>query len=96
MVTKFQETNLTGPKSTRPRQEVSRLLTAAVISSNFRQALLANPGKALTSGYGGEKFDLPREQQKRVSSIRANSLADFASQLNAIDPSWTSSPVSRD
>lgn len=88
MVTKFNETNLTGPKSARPRQEVSRLLTAAVISSQFRQMLLANPSKAISSGYGGESFQLPREQQKRLSSIRANSLSDFASQLSSNDPTW--------
>jgi hypothetical protein len=43
MVTTFQETNLTGPKNTRPQQELSRLLTAAVISSQFRKILLTNP-----------------------------------------------------
>lgn len=96
MVTKFQETALTGPKTSKPRQEVSRLLTAAVISTQFRQILLANPGKAITSGYGGESFSLPREQQKRVSSIRANSLSDFASQLNAIDPSWVNTSLAGD
>lgn len=96
MVTKFQETALTGPKTSKPRQEVSRLLTAAVISNQFRQMLLANPGKAITSGYGGESFNLPREQQKRVSSIRANSLSDFASQLNAIDPSWVNTSLAGD
>jgi hypothetical protein len=96
MVTKFQETALTGPKSSKPRQEVSRLLTAAVISNQFRQMLLANPSKAITSGYGGESFNLPREQQKRVSSIRANSLSDFASQLNAIDPSWVNTSLAGD
>ena len=96
MVTKFQETALTGPKTSKPRQEVSRLLTAAVISTQFRQMLLANPGKAITSGYGGESFNLPREQQKQVSSIRANSLSDFASQLNAIDPSWVNTTLAGD
>jgi hypothetical protein len=96
MVTKFHESALTGPKTSKPRQEVSRLLTAAVISSQFRQMLLANPGKALTSGYGGESFNLPREQQKHVSSIRANSLSDFASQLNAIDPTRANTTLAGD
>jgi hypothetical protein len=96
MVTKFQETALTGPKTSKPRQEVSQLLTAAVISNQFRQMLLANPGKAITSGYGGESFSLPREQQKRVSSIRANSLSDFATQLNAIDSSWAGTSLTGD
>jgi hypothetical protein len=96
MVTKFQESQMTGPQNSRPRQEVSRLLTAAVISSQFRQVLLTNPSKAINGGYGGEKFDLPRDQQKRMSSIRANSLADFATQLNSIDSSWAGTSVSGD
>jgi hypothetical protein len=96
MVTKFQESNLTGPQNARPRQEVSRLLTAAVISSQFRQVLLSNPSKAMTSGYGGEKFSLPREQQKRVASIRANTLADFASQISSIEASWSGTSVAGD
>jgi hypothetical protein len=96
MVTKFHESNLTGPQNSRPRQEVSRLLTAAVISSQFRQVLLSNPTKALTSGYGGEKFNLPREHQKRVASIRANTLADFASQLTSIEASWSGTSVAGD
>jgi len=95
MVTKFHESNLTGPQNSRPRQEVSRLLTA-VISSQFRQVLLSNPTKALTSGYGGEKFNLPHEHQKRVASIRANTLADFASQLSSIEASWSGAPVAGD
>ena len=94
MVTKFQESSLTGPKTAKPRQEVSRLLTAAVISTQFRQMLLSNPGKALSSGYGGESFNLPREQQKLVSSIRANNLSDFAAQLN--DTYWAGSPLAGD
>lgn len=96
MVTKFHESNLTGPKAARPRQEVSRLLTAAVISSQFRQVLLNNPTKALTGGYCGERFNLPREQQKQVASIRAASLAEFATQLNTIETSRASAPVSGD
>jgi hypothetical protein len=96
MVTKFQESNLTGPQNSRPRQEVSRLLTAAVISSQFRQVLLTNPNKALSSGYGGEKFNLPREQQKRVASIRANNLADFASQLSSIEAAWSGTSAAGD
>ena len=96
MVTKFHESKLTGPQNPRPLQEVSRLLTAAVISAQFRQVLLANPSQALTSGYGGEKFNLPREQRTRVASIRANSLADFASQLSSIEASWSATPAAGD
>lgn len=88
MVTKFNETNLTGPRTTRPGQEFSRLLTAAVISPSFRSILLKNPGKALSSGYGGENFRLPQEQQRRISSIRANSLSEFASKLTAFEMTY--------
>jgi hypothetical protein len=88
MVTRFQESNLTGPATTRPSQEVSRLLTAAVISAQFRQMLLSNPDKAISAGYGGESFHLPREQKKRIASIRATSLADFASQVRAIETTY--------
>jgi hypothetical protein len=61
MVTIFQESNLTGPATTRPQQELSRLLTAAVISPQFRNMLLTNPDKAISSGYGGESLHLPGE-----------------------------------
>jgi len=67
--------------TSRPRREYSRILTAAVINSRFRQMLLSNPGKAVSTGYAGEAFHLPHEEKKRLASIRATSLADFASQL---------------
>lgn len=63
------------------QQEFSRLLTAAVINGSFRQALLNNPSEAISSGFGGEAFDLGADVVQRLSSIRATSLADFASQL---------------
>jgi len=64
--------------------EYSRILTAAVINLQFRQLLLSNPGKAIERGYAGESFALAREEKKRVASIRASSLADFASQLSQV------------
>lgn len=63
-------------------KEFSRILTAAVISSQFRQMLLANPAKALAAGFAGEAFHLENEERNRVASIRAATLADFASELN--------------
>jgi hypothetical protein len=65
----------------KPQQEYSRILTAAVINTHFRQMLLNNPAQAINAGYAGEAFHLPVEDKKRVSSIRASSLAEFASQL---------------
>jgi hypothetical protein len=66
------------------QQEFSRLLTAAVINGSFRQALLNNPGEAITSGFGGEAFNLSADVVRRLSSIRATSLAEFATQLTQI------------
>lgn len=90
MVTNFQESNLTGPKNTRPQQELSRLLTAAVISSQFRKMLLTNPGKAIAAGYGGESFQLLGEDKVRLASIQATNLAEFATQAHKIESTWRS------
>ena len=65
----------------RTQQEYSRILTAAVINLQFRQLLLSNPAKAIDAGYCGESFQLAREEKKRLASIRATTLADFATQL---------------
>ena len=63
------------------QQELSRLLSAAVINARFRQALLSNPAQAIANGFRGEKFHLGCEDRKRASSIHATSLADFAAQM---------------
>ncbi len=81
MNNRIQRSDLSGSNS-RTQQEYSRILTAAVINLQFRQLLLTNPGKAIETGYGGEMFSLAREEKRRVSEIRATSLADFASQLS--------------
>jgi hypothetical protein len=62
-------------------QEFSRLLTAAVINGAFRQALLKDPVGAISMGFGGEAFDLSADIVKCISSIKANSLSEFATQL---------------
>ena len=63
------------------KPEVSRLLTAAVINTGFRSMLLADPAKAIASGYQGERFQLGSHETMQVTSIHASSLADFAAQL---------------
>jgi hypothetical protein len=65
-----------------PKSEVSRLLTAAVINTQFRSMLLNNPSKAISKGYGGERFQLCKEEQTKLASIKAASLAEFAWQVN--------------
>ncbi len=61
--------------------EFSRLISAAVVSQEFRNLLLANPAAALAAGYNGELFYLTLEQRQLILSIRASSLAGFAMQL---------------
>ena len=64
--------------------EYSRILSAAVINSKFREMLLSDPVKAVSSGYSGEKFELGREDKNRLAAIRATSLAEFAARLSEI------------
>lgn len=61
--------------------EISRLLTAAVVSHKFSDLLLSDPRTALAVGYNGESFQLSPEEIKLVMSIQASSVRDFASQL---------------
>jgi hypothetical protein len=60
---------------------VSKLLTAAVVSSKFCKLLLTEPNRAIASGYNGETFHLESEELERILTIKAQSLAEFASQL---------------
>lgn len=62
-------------------REISRLISAAVVNQNFCQMLLNNPKRALASGYQGETFSLGREEREMIFSIKASTLADFATQL---------------
>ena len=62
-------------------QQFSRILTAAVINGTFRQTLLKDPVGAISMGFGGEAFDLSADVVKCISSIKANSLSEFATQL---------------
>jgi len=63
-------------------KEYSRILSAAVVSSQFCHMLLTNPAQAIAAGFGGEAFNLATEDTKRVTAIHASTLADFASELN--------------
>lgn len=63
-------------------REYGRILSAAVVSEQFRQLLLTNPGMALSVGFAGEKFQLNTEDRNRLTAIRATTLVDFATQLN--------------
>jgi hypothetical protein len=65
-------------------QELSRILSAAVVNSAFRSMLLSDPVSAVARGYSGESFSLGSSDQKRLGAIRADSLAEFAAQLSAV------------
>lgn len=92
MINYFEE-----KKTQKNDQEVSRILTAAVISPKFRQMLLANPEKAIANGFGGERFSLPQADETRMKSIRAANLADFASQLRSQELTYPGfSPLAAD
>jgi len=60
---------------------LSYLLAAAVVNRQFRQLLLDDPEIALQRGYLGERFDLSREERERVTSVRAESLAELAGMI---------------
>jgi hypothetical protein len=63
---------------------VGHLFAAAVVNRQFRQLLLENPEVALKNGYLGEVFELSREEQDRVTSASARSLADLAKTMTNI------------
>jgi len=61
--------------------ELSRLLSAAVVSPRFCKLLLHDPETALRAGYQSEAFHLSPEEEMWVLSIRASNLADFSSEI---------------
>jgi hypothetical protein len=75
-----KEVEYTAPKE----REFSRILTAAVVNENFRKLLLSDPELAIRSGYGGENFNLAVEEARKLSLIRAGTLAEFAIQMNSL------------
>ncbi len=66
----------------KPPSVFSRLLAAAVINQGFCDLLLADPVQALAQGFQGEVFPLDFNEKNFLSSIRAESLSDFARQIN--------------
>jgi len=66
--------------SSNTNREVDRLFCAAVISKQFCSQLLKDPSKAVSQGYQNEHFNLPVLETRRMQSVRAAGLKDFASQ----------------
>ncbi|RJP50882.1 MAG: hypothetical protein C4583_09925 [Anaerolineaceae bacterium] len=63
---------------------LSRVFAAAVVNRQFCQMLLQDPYYALQNGYLGETFKLSDEERDLIVSIRAESLSDFARQINFV------------
>lgn len=71
-------------KTPRNRTGMSKLFEAALVNSQFCQLLLSQPETALRQGYQGNSFDLTREEQALIISIRASSLPELAQQVTAV------------
>lgn len=65
--------------------EFSRLLSAAIVSEEFRALLLCNPARAIDKGYGDETFKFSSAEQARIVSVRASSLSEFAMRIMELD-----------
>jgi hypothetical protein len=61
--------------------ELNRLLSAAIVSTGFRNMLISNPETAIDKGYQGEKFNLSPDEYRWLVSVQATDLASFASQM---------------
>jgi len=60
---------------------LNSVFAAAVVSQDFRETLLRNPGAALDQGYLGKGFALSQKETSLILSINASSLADLAKQV---------------
>jgi len=64
------------------RSGLHRLFAAAVVNSQFREALLCEPDTALANGYLGQSFSLTDQEMAIVKTVRAKDLTDFAQKVN--------------
>ncbi len=77
------------------RLELSRLMAAAVVNPQFCRLLLEDPEQALDAGFQDETFSFTDEERDLIMSIRADSLAGLASQLERTFNEHVSIPVNR-
>lgn len=52
-----------------------------VVSPRFRHLLFSDPVAALAAGYNGERFQLTPVEYAAITSLRVNTVRDFAAQL---------------
>ena len=60
---------------------INQLLSAALVDRRFSRTLLAEPEKAISTGYLDHRFDLTKEEFNLINSIHAKSLEEFARQV---------------
>ncbi len=64
------------------RSGLHRLFAAAIVSDQFREALLSEPEVALAGGYLGQTFILTDKERTIIKNVRAKTLTDFAQKVN--------------
>ncbi|PWB69882.1 MAG: hypothetical protein C3F07_18240 [Anaerolineales bacterium] len=69
-------------KTPAQRSGLHRLLTAAIVNSQFREKLLNEPETALAGGYLGQAFILTEQEKAIIKTVRAKDLTDFAQKVN--------------
>ena len=73
--------------------ECGRLIHAALVSRRFCELLLANPCKAIETGYYGERFSFSHTEKEQISAIHGGSLAEFSSQIKRFSEAHKASEV---
>jgi len=61
---------------------LNRIFAAAIVNRQFCELLLKEPDTALKAGYLGESFLVTRFEKELIISTHAETLADFARQIN--------------
>jgi len=61
--------------------EISKIISAAVINTDFRESLLADPARAINDGYHGQMFYLTNEEKAWINSIKVSAISEFAKKI---------------
>ena len=84
MITSFPHSMkvTSGVSSKQLSNGLNRIFAAAVVNRQFCQLLLHEPDTALKAGYLGESFSLTSYERDLIISTHAETLTDFARQIN--------------
>ena len=67
----YPTTSFDLPKPAAERSGLHRLFAAAIVSDQFREALLSEPEVALAGGYLGQTFILTDKERTIIKNVRA-------------------------